>query len=82
MALGHDDHAVCADQLACRWFIGSSQVEQVVGSAAWFVVARQVVILSLTDHLTAMGDGLHIVLVLVARLIQGILRDKDGEKFG
>lgn len=71
--LRHDDHAVSTDQLACRWFVGSSQVEQVVGSATWFAIPGQVVVLSLTDHLTAMGDGLYIIFILVARLVQGIL---------
>ena len=78
--LGHDDHAVCADQLACGWFVGSSQVELVIGRAAWLLFTHQVVIFSLTDHLAAMGDGLHVILILVARLIQGILVERGQEE--
>lgn len=35
---------------------------------------RQVIVLSLADHLAAMGDGLHVILVFMTRLVQGILQ--------
>lgn len=73
MVLGHNGHAVCADQLARGWFIGSGQVEQVIRYVAWLAFTHQVIILGPADHLATMGDGLHVILILVARLIQGIL---------
>lgn len=69
MVLGHNGHAVCTDQLARGWFVGSGQVEQVMCRVAGLPFTHQVIILSLADHLAAMGDGLHVILILVARLI-------------
>lgn len=54
MVLGHDDHAVCADQLTCGWFVGSSQVEQIVSCTAWLAFTHQVIVLGFADHLAAM----------------------------
>lgn len=34
---------------------------------------HQVIILSLTDHLAAMGDGLHVILIFMTGLVQGVL---------
>lgn len=79
MVLGHNGHAISADQLARGWFVGSGQVEQVVRSAAGLTLTHQVVILGPADHLAAMGDGLHVILILVARLIQGILAKRQEE---
>lgn len=76
MVLGHNGHAICTDQLSCRWFVGSCQVEQVVHVVAGPTFMHQMIILSLADHLTAMGDRLHIILILMARLIQGILGEE------
>lgn len=73
VVLGQDDHAFCADQLACGGLVGSSQVEEIVGRAAWLAFTHQVVILCFADNLAAMGDGLHIVLILMARLVQCVL---------
>lgn len=73
VVLGHDGHAVRADQLACGRLVGPGQVEQVVRRAARLAFTHQVIVLSLADHLAAVGDGLHVILVLVARLIQGVL---------
>lgn len=78
--LGHDGHAVCADQLAGGRFIGSSQVKEVVHRVAGLTFAHQVIILGLADHLAAMGDGLHVILILMARLIQGILGKRQEER--
>ena len=75
--LGHDSHAVRADQLTRGGFVGPRQVEEVVGRAAGLTVTRQVIVLHPADHLAAMGDGLNIVLILVARLIQCILGKID-----
>lgn len=80
MALGHNGHAVGADQLARGWFVGPGQVEEVVHRVAGFTLAHQVIVLSLAEHLAAMGDGLHVVLVLVARLIQGVLGERQEER--
>ena len=79
MVLGHNGHAISADQLARGRFVGSGQVEQVVRSAAGLTLAHQVVVLGPADHLAAMGDGLHVILILVARLIQGILAKRQEE---
>lgn len=38
---------------------------------------HQVIILSLTDHLAAMGDGLHVIFIFMTGLVQGVLK---GEK--
>lgn len=76
MVLGHNGHAIRTDQLSCRWFVGSCQVEQVVHVVAGPTFMHQVIILSLADHLAAMGDGLHVILILMARLIQGILGEE------
>ena len=76
MLLGHDGHAVRADQLARGRFIGSGQVEEVVHCVAGLTVTHQVIVLGLADHLAAVGDGLHVVLVLMARLIQGVLGER------
>lgn len=76
MVLGHNGHAIRTDQLSCRWFIGSCQVEQVVHVVAGPTFTHQVIILSLADHLAAMGDRLHVILILMARLIQGILGEE------
>lgn len=73
MVLGHNGHAVCTDQLSRRWFVGAGQVEQVVLVVAGPMFTHQVIILCLADHLAAMGDRLHVILILMARLIQGIL---------
>lgn len=78
--LGHNGHAVDTDQLSRCWFIGSSQVEQVVGVGARPPFAHQVVVLSLADHLAAVRDCLHIVLVFMAWLIQGILEEENGSE--
>lgn len=80
MVLGHNSHAICTDQLACSWFISSGQIEEVISRGTRLVFAHQVIILSLTDHLTPMGNCLHIVLILVARLIQGILEERQSEE--
>lgn len=53
MVLGHDGHAVRADQLARGWFVGSGQVEEVVYRAAGLAFAHQVIIFGLADHLAA-----------------------------
>lgn len=42
-------------------------------------------VLIAADHLALVGDGLHVILILVARLVQGMLgkdgdRDKEREK--
>lgn len=79
MVLGHNGHAVRADQLARGWFVGSGQVEEVVHRIAGFTFTHQVIILSLAEHLAAVGDGLHVVLVLVARLIQSVLGERREE---
>lgn len=71
--LGHDGQAVGADQLARGRLVRPGQVEEVVHRVARFAVAHQVVVLGLTEHLAAVGDGLHVVLVFVARLVQGVL---------
>lgn len=81
MVLGHNGHAVHADQLARGWFIGSSQVEQVILRVARLAFTHQVIVLSLAHHLAAMGDGLHIILILMARLVQGILGKRQEEWF-
>lgn len=73
MVLGHNSHAISADQLACGWLVGSSQVEKVIRRATGLVFSNHVIILSPADHLAAMGDRLHVILVFVARLVQGIL---------
>lgn len=78
--LGHNGHAVRADQLARGWLVGPGQVEQVVRRAAGLTLTHQVIILGLADHLAAMGDGLHVILILVARLIQGILGERQEER--
>lgn len=39
---------------------------------------HQVIILSLTDHLAAMGDGLHVILIFMTGLVQGILEGEKG----
>lgn len=64
--LGHNGHTVDTDQLPRCWFVGSSLVEQVVHVGAGPPFTHQVVVLGLADHLAAMRDCLHIVLVLVA----------------
>lgn len=79
MLLRHNDRAVRADQLACGWFVGSSQVEQVIRRVAGLVFTYQVIVLGLAHHLAAMGDGLHIILILVAWLVQGILGERHKE---
>lgn len=71
--LGHNGHAVHTDQLTSRWFIGSGQVEEVVGWAVWFAFSHQQIVLSLADHLAAVGNRLDIIFVLVAGLVQGVL---------
>lgn len=76
VVLGQDDHAVCADQLARGGLVGSSQVEEVVGWAARLAFTHEVVILCSSDNLAAMGDGLDIVLILMARLIQCVLVER------
>lgn len=78
--LGHDGHAVRADQLARGGFVGPGQVEQVVCRVAGLPFARQVVVLGFADHLAAMGDGLHVILVLVARLVQGVLGERQRQE--
>lgn len=75
--LRHNSHAVHTDQLSCCWFIGSRKVEQVVQVVPTF--ACQVLILSFTDHLAAMGDGLHVILIFMTRLVQGILEREEKE---
>lgn len=80
MVLGHNGHAIRADQLARGWFVGSSQVEEVVRWVAGLTFTDHVIILSLADHLAAMGDGLHVILILVAWLIQGILGERQDER--
>lgn len=64
LGLGHNGHAVHSDELARGWLVGPSQVEQVIG--ARLTISYQVIILCSADHLAAMGDGLHVVLILVA----------------
>ena len=66
MVLGHDSHAVCADELARGWFIRSGQVEQVICRVTRLAFPHQVIILGPADHLAAMGDGLDVILILVA----------------
>lgn len=79
LVLRHNSHAVSADQLACGGLIGSSQVEKVIRCATRLVFSNHVIILSPADHLAAMGDRLHVVLIFVARLVQSIL-EVDGDK--
>lgn len=82
--LGHNSHAVSADQLACGWLIGSSQVEKVISRATRLVFSNHVIILSPADHLATMGDRLYVILVFVARLVQGILGlglDRDKKNY-
>lgn len=74
-ALRHDGHAVGADELARCGFVGSRQVEEVVHRVG-FTLAHEVIVLGPADHLAAVGDGLYVILVLVAGLIQSVLRDK------
>lgn len=76
MVLGNNGHAIGTDQLSCGWFVGSCQVEQVVHVVARPTFARQVIVFSLADNLAAMGDRLHVILILMARLIQGILGEE------
>lgn len=73
MVLRHNSHAVHTDQLSCCWFIGSRKVEQVIQVVPRPAFMYQVIILSLTDHLAAMGDGLHVILIFMTGLVQGIL---------
>lgn len=77
MVLGHNGHAVRTDQLARGWFVGSGQVEEVVHCVASVTIPHHVIILRLANHLAAMGDGLNIILILVARLVQGILEERQ-----
>lgn len=72
--LGHDGHTVGANQLPGGGLVRAGQVEKIVGrGGARLVLADHVIVFGAAGNLAAMRDGLNVVLVLVARLVQGVL---------
>lgn len=73
LELAEDGHPISSEQLATGGVVGAGQVVQVLKAAARLFVTAQTLVLLAAHHLALMRDCLHIVLIFMARLIQGML---------
>lgn len=55
--------------------VGPSQVVEVLAVAIGLPGSTELLIFITADHLALVGDGLNIVFVFVARLVQGMLQE-------
>lgn len=67
-------HPVCSKQLTAAGVISASQVVQVMIVSICLPVLGQMLVFLTGDHLAFMRDCLDVVLVLMARLVQGMLK--------
>lgn len=67
-------HPVCHKQLTAAGVISAGQVVQVMIVSICLPVVGQLLVFLTGDHLAFMRDCLDVVLVLMARLVQGMLK--------
>lgn len=70
-----DGHAVGCHQASSGRIVGARQVIEVL-LVLVLAAPHHLLVLLPPDHLALVGDGLYIVLILVARLVQGVLPGK------
>ena len=70
-----DGHAVSCHQASSGRIIGARQVIEVL-LVLVLAAPHHLLVLLPPDHLALVGDGLYIVLILVAGLVQGVLPGK------
>lgn len=70
-----DGHAIGCHQASSGRIVGARQVIEVL-LVLVLAAPHHLLVLLPPDHLALVGDGLYIVLILVARLVQGVLSGK------